>query len=83
MIFRQLDNLIVTGLSHSADLRTIARSSVSDEDTLQSIAASLGPGQALIVGRLTGQYPLIVEIDALPDSWPVTGRTRSFWDRQG
>jgi hypothetical protein len=81
VIFRQLDNLIVTGLSHSADLRTIAKSSVSDEDTLQSLAMSLGPQQALVVGRLTGHYPLVVEISALPEDWPATGRTRSFWNR--
>lgn len=81
VIFRQLDNMIVTGLSHSADLRTIAKSSVSDEDTLQSLAMSLGPHQALVVGRLTGQFPLVVQIAPLPDNWPSTGRTRSFWDR--
>lgn len=79
VIFRQLDNLIVTGLSHSADLRTIAKCSLSDEDTLQSLAISLGPTEALVVGRLTGNFPLVVEIDALPEAFPATGVTRSFW----
>lgn len=80
VIFRQLDNLIVTGLSHSADLRTIAKCSLSDEDTLQSLAVGLRPTEALVVGRLTGGFPMVIDIDNLPPGWPVTGVTRSFWD---
>ena len=83
VIFRQLDNLIVTGLSHSADLRLIAKSALSDEDTLESIAVGLGQSEALIVGRLTSKFPLVVEIDPLPAGFPTTGRTRSFWDHAG
>lgn len=81
VIFRQVDNLIVTGLSHSADLRTIAKCSLSDEDTLQSLAVGLRSTEALIVGRVTGNFPLVVEIDQLPAGYPQTGATRSFWDR--
>lgn len=80
VIFRQLDNLIVTGLSHSADLRTIAKCSLSDEDTLKSLAVGLRPTEARVVGRITNQFPLVVEIDDLPPGWPATGVTRSFWD---
>jgi len=80
VIFRQLDNLIVTGLSHSGDLRLVARCSLSDEDTLQSLAVSLAPTQAMIVGNLTGNFPLVVEVDDLPRGFPVSGQTRSFWD---
>jgi hypothetical protein len=43
VVFRQLDNIVVTGLSHTADLRTIGKSAVSDEDTLRSLAMSLPP----------------------------------------
>jgi Helicase HerA, central domain len=81
VIFRQLDNLIVTGLSHAADLRTIAKCSLSDEDTLQSIAVGLGASEALVVGRVTGNYPLVMTIDPLPSGFPPTGQTRSFWRR--
>lgn len=80
VIFRQVDNLIVTGLSHSADLRTIAKCSLSDEDTLQSLAVGLRPTEALVVGRLTGGFPMVVDIDGLPPGWPATGVTRSFWN---
>jgi DNA helicase HerA-like ATPase len=78
VIFRQLDNLIVTGLSHSADLRTIAKSAVSDEDTLRSLAIGLPRDHAMIVGRLTSNFPLMMQIDPLPEGFPATGITRSF-----
>lgn len=78
-IFRQLDNLIVTGLTHSSDLRTVGRCSLSDEDTLESLAVTLGQTQALIVGRITGNFPLVATINNLPGNFPTTGETRSFW----
>ncbi len=81
VVFRQVDNLICTGLGHSADLRTVAKSALSDEDTLQSLAIGLRKTEALVVGRLTAGFPLVVEISALPEGFPATGFTRSFWDR--
>lgn len=83
VVFRQLDNMVVTGLTHSADLRTIAKCSLSDEETLQSLAYSLGATQALIVGRATHSFPLVVEIGSLPAGYPTTGATRSYWDAAG
>jgi hypothetical protein len=59
----------------------VAKSALSDEDTLQSLAVGLRMTEALIVGRLTGGFPLVVEISALPDGFPATGFTRSYWDR--
>lgn len=79
VVFRQVDNMIVTGLTHSTDLKTIAKSSLSDEDTLESLATGLGATQALIVGRITNNFPLVCEIDPLPATFPATGVTRSFW----
>jgi len=80
VVFRQLDNLIVTGLSHSADLRLIARSALSDENTLQSLAMGLGARHAMVIGQLTDNYPVVVEVHPLPTGYPTTGATRSFWD---
>ena len=82
VVFRQVDNLVCTGLSHSADLRTVSKSALSDEETLQSLATGLGPTEALIVGKLTGGFPLVVNIGPLPGEFPSTGQTRSFWDAQ-
>jgi hypothetical protein len=83
VVFRQIDNMVCTGLGHSGDLRTVAKSALSDEDTLQSLAVGLRMTEALIVGRLTAGFPLVVEINALPDGFPATGFTRSFWDQPG
>lgn len=78
VVFRQIDNLICTGLGHSGDLRTVSRSALSDEDTLQSLAVGLRQNEALVVGRLTEGFPLIVDVNALPDGFPATGVTRSL-----
>jgi DNA helicase HerA-like ATPase len=82
VIFRQLDNLIVTGLSHSSDLRLIGRSALSDEETPASLAVGLRRTEALIVGRLTNSFPLVVNVDDLPAGYPATGATRTFWARE-
>lgn len=79
VVIRQLDNLVVTGLSHASDRRLIAKSALSDDDTLQALAVGLGRTEALVVGRATRGYPLVVNIDPLPDTWPTTGATRSVW----
>ena len=53
---------------------------MSDEETLQALATGLGPTEAMVVGNLTGGFPLLVKIDPLPEGFPATGQTRSFWD---
>ena len=40
----------------------------------------LGPKEALMIGNVTGGFPLLVDIGPLPDGFPSTGQTRSFWD---
>jgi hypothetical protein len=40
---------------------------------------SLPPKHALVVGKLTNDFPLVVAIDPLPEGFPATGITRSFW----
>src|SRR5204863_118587 len=81
VIFRQLDNLIVTGLTHSSDLRLIAKTALSDEETLESLAVGLGSTEAMVVGRLTGKFPMVLDVDPLPEGYPTTGATRTFWVR--
>ena len=80
VVFRQLDNLVVTGLTHSADLRTIGKSALTDEETLQSLASGLDQTEALVVGRATNGFPVVVNVSQLPHTTPATGVTRSFWD---
>lgn len=58
----------------------MAKSALSDEETLQPLATELGPTEALIVGKLTGGFPLLVCIGPLPAEFPSTGQTRSSRD---
>jgi len=58
----------------------VAKSALSNEETLQPLASELGPTEALIVGKLTGGFPLLVCIGPLPAEFPSTGQTRSSRD---
>ncbi len=78
-VLRMVDNLFVTGLTHASDRRLIAKSALSDDDTLQALAMGLAPEQTLVVGKVTNRYPLVVEVNGLPKGWPTTGATKSFW----
>jgi uncharacterized protein len=78
-VMRMLDNLFVTGPTHASDRRLIAKSALSDDDTLEALAMGLAREQTLVVGKVTNGYPLVVEVDGLPKGWPATGATKSFW----
>lgn len=80
-IFRQLDNLFLQTLTHKDDIRSVSKNSFTDEDTIESFATRMPPKHALVVGRVTDRYPIIVEVDPLPPGVPPTGETRSTWRR--
>lgn len=80
-VFRQLDNLFLLALTHKDDIRNVSKNSFTDEDTIQSFATRMPEHHALIIGNVTDRYPLVVEVDPLPENVPPTGRTRSPWDR--
>jgi uncharacterized protein len=81
VVFRQLDNLFLLPLTHKGDVLSVSQSSFTDEETIQSFATRLPEHHALLVGSVTERYPLILEVDPLPEGVPPTGRTRSTWDR--
>lgn len=76
-----VDNLFMLNLASHADVKAVAKSVLTDEATLESFAVALPPHHALIVGTVTGRFPLIVKVGALPEGTPATGVTQSFWDR--
>jgi hypothetical protein len=80
-VFRQLDNLVLLGLTHQADIRAVSKSSFTDEETIDSLATRMPRHHALVVGAITDNYPMVVEICPLPASVPTTGQTRSTWQR--
>ena len=44
------------------------------------LAIGLGASEALLIGKTTSGYPLVVEIAPHPAGFPSTGATRSFWE---
>jgi hypothetical protein len=76
-----VDNLFMFNLGSKGDVRAVAKSALTDADTLEAFAASLPPQYALITGALTRGRPLVVHIGPLPKGTVASGVTQSFWDR--
>jgi DNA helicase HerA-like ATPase len=76
-----VDNLFMLNLSSSTDVRAVAKSVLTDQATLEGFAIALPPHHALVIGRVTERFPLVVHIAPLPAGTPASGITQSFWDR--
>lgn len=81
IVFRQLDNLFLFRLTHKSDIKHVAKSSLTDEETVNAIATRMPQYHGMIVGKITNNYPLVVNVNDFPEGWPRTGRTRSPWER--
>lgn len=80
-VLRSADNLVVMRLNHRDDLRTLGKAATIDTDTLEALTLRTPERHALISGRMTSGYPLVVAVDPLPEMFGHGGRTRSPWDR--
>ncbi len=80
-VFKMADNLILMALHDRDDIRAVARNSFVDADTVSSFAARLKEHHAMVVGKLTDRFPLVVEIDDLPADVKRSGMTKSTWTR--
>ena len=80
-VFKLADNLIMMALHDRDDIRAVARNSFVDADTVSSFAARLKQHHAMVVGKLTDRFPLVIEIDDLPADVKKTGVTKSTWTR--
>jgi len=80
-VFRQLDNLFLLQLTHQNDIKQVSKNSFTDEETIECFATRMLPTNALIIGKITQKYPLIVNVNCLPESVGPTGVTRSTWTR--
>jgi hypothetical protein len=76
-----VDNLVMLNLGSKGDVRAVAKSALTDIETLESFAVALPPHYALITGAMTRRLPIVVHIGPLPAGTPATGVTQSFWDR--
>ena len=80
-VLRSADNLVVMRINHRDDLRTLGKAAAIDSDTLEALTLRTPERHALISGRMTSGYPLVVAVDPLPEMFGHGGRTRSPWDR--
>lgn len=80
-VFRQLDNLFLLSLTHNDDIKNVSNSSFTDEATIRSFATRMPRHHGLIIGNVTRRYPLVVQINPLPEHVPTSGETRSTWNR--
>lgn len=80
-VLRACDNLILLGLTNAEDIRALARTTSLDAESLESLAVRVPAHHALLVGNLTGGYPVLAAVDDLPAGVPRSGVTRSVWDR--
>ncbi len=77
-IFSQLDNLFLTRLTHQADIEAIGSCRLVDQETISAFATRMPTHHVLVVGKLTGDYPMLLSVDGLPLG-TTTGGTRSIW----
>ncbi|GBC70293.1 hypothetical protein HRbin02_00057 [Candidatus Calditenuaceae archaeon HR02] len=77
LIYRQADNLFLFNFVNENDLEALSRFSHVDSETVKKIAPSLELGQALIIGSIVGNIPILVKIKDI--NARVLGRTKRFF----
>ncbi len=73
-VIRAADNRIFLRLSNDHDIKHIAKNAPIDEDTIESFVKNLSPHHALIVGRSSNDYPIIVAVRDIEGAGGVTRR---------
>jgi len=74
-VMRQVDNLFLLYLPHKDDVRHVAKSATTDEETISAFAQRIEMHHALIVGTATHYYPIVFRV-ATPEGIDMAGETR-------
>lgn len=74
-ILRQVDNLFLLYLPYKDDVRHVAKSATTDEETVAAFAQRIERYHAMVVGNATAQYPLVFRVDS-PKDIEMAGETR-------
>ena len=74
-ILRQVDNLFLLYLPHKDDVRHVAKSATTDEETVSAFAQRIERHHAMVVGVATNNYPVVFRV-ATPDGVNMAGQTR-------
>lgn len=77
-VLRQADNLFLLHLPFDDDVRHISKSALTDQETMASFIRRLRHHHALVLGEVTGQYPIIIRVDPL-QGVNTAGETQFFF----
>jgi DNA helicase HerA-like ATPase len=76
-IYRQADNIFLFNFTNENDLSTVSKATMVDVETVNVITKELPPRHCLVLGKVTNDFPLIVEVKPLKAK--VMGQTRLFF----
>jgi hypothetical protein len=79
-VLRQADNLFLLNLPFEGDVRHVAKSAITDYETISSFVKRLRKYHTLLIGRCTNLYPLIFRVDPL-EGINTAGETRFFFKK--
>lgn len=64
-VLRQADNLFLLNLPFDDDVRHVGKSAFLDQETISCIVRRLRHHHALVIGKATGMFPIIIRVDEL------------------
>ncbi|MEM3626679.1 MAG: DUF87 domain-containing protein [Candidatus Bathyarchaeia archaeon] len=76
-IYRQADNIFLFNFTNEHDLEVVSRAARVDAETVKSIARDLPPHHCLALGKVVGDFPIVVKVRAIDVK--TMGETRFFF----
>jgi len=77
IVIRQADNLFAFHLSEPKDITHIAPAAKLEVETIEKVVKSLPPKRCLVIGRVTEDYPFIIDVRSLEVQ--AAGETKRFF----
>ena len=74
-VLRQVDNLFLLYMPHKDDVKHVAKSATTDEETVSAFAQRIERHHAMVVGPASGNYPIVFQVDPL-ENIDTRGQTR-------
>jgi DNA helicase HerA-like ATPase len=76
-VYRQADNIFLFNFTNENDLNTVSKATMTDVETINTIAKELPPHHCLILGKVVNDFPIISKINRLRVK--TMGHTRFFF----
>ncbi len=77
-VLRQADNLFLLHLPFDDDVRHVGKSAFLDQESVSCFVRRLRHHHALVIGRATRKFPMIIQVDELKDI-NTAGETQYFF----